>query len=85
MKGQMYGEFLYNVRYSKKEEIGLERIWNKTQHIITNCKYYKTEDGNLNMIFNDDKNIKDFVTYFYNIMPTICTYVLKLTLKYCKI
>lgn len=78
---EAYGEFLYNVRYSKKEEIGLERIWNKTQHIITNCKYYKTEDGNLNMIFNDDKNIKDFVTYFYNIMPTICTYVLKLTLK----
>lgn len=60
---------------------GLEKIWNKTQHIITTCQYYKTEDGNLNMIFNDDKNIKEFITYFYDIMPTIHTYTIKLTLK----
>ena len=33
------------------------------------------------MIFNDAKNIKEFITYFYHIMPTIETYVIKLTLK----
>lgn len=33
------------------------------------------------MIFNDDKNIKEFITYFYHIMPTIQTYVIKITLK----
>lgn len=76
-----YGEFLYNVRYSKKDDIGLEKIWNKTQHIITNCKHYKTEDGNLNMIFNDDRNIREFISYFYHIMPIIHTYTMKLTLK----
>ena len=36
------------------------------------------------MIFNDDKNIKEFITYFYYIMPTIQTYVIKLTLKILK-
>ena len=33
------------------------------------------------MIFNDVKNIKEFITYFYHIMPTIQTYVIKITLK----
>lgn len=78
---EAYGEVLYNMRYAKKEDIGLEKIWNKTQHIITNCKHYRTEDGNLNMIFNDDKNIREFITYFYHVMPMIYTYTLKLTLK----
>lgn len=33
------------------------------------------------MVFNDDENIREFITYFYHVMPTIQTYVLKLTLK----
>ena len=68
----------------KKKKYGLERIWNKTQHIITTCPHYKTEDGNLNMIFNDDKNIKEFIEYFYYIMPTVQTYVAKLALNVLK-
>ena len=36
------------------------------------------------MIFNDDDNIKEFITYFYHVMPTIQTYVVKLTLKILK-
>lgn len=33
------------------------------------------------MIFNEEQNIKDFIVYFYHIMPTIHTYTIKLTLK----
>ena len=36
------------------------------------------------MIFNDDKNIKEFIEYFYYIMPTVQTYVAKLTLNVLK-
>ena len=33
------------------------------------------------MVFNDEDNIKEFITYFYHVMPTVQTYVVKLTLK----
>lgn len=36
------------------------------------------------MIFNDVKNIKEFIRYFYHIMPVVQTYVIKLTLKILK-
>lgn len=78
---EAYGDILYNVRYSKKEHMGLERVWNKTQHIITTCKHYRTEDGNLNMVFNDVENIKEFIDHFYRIMPVIQTYAIKIALK----
>ena len=59
----------------------MERIWNQTQHIITTHPEYKTENGNFNMIFNDNISIKEFIKYFYYIMPIIHTYVVRLTLK----
>lgn len=75
-------DFLYDLRYSRKEDFGLERIWNKTQHIITTCKHYKTENGNLNMIFNDLEDIKEYVNYFYTLMPIIQYYVVMITFKF---
>ena len=33
---------MYDLRYSKKSKVTLEKIWNKTSHIITTCKDYKT-------------------------------------------
>lgn len=75
-------DFLYDLRYSRKEEFGLERIWNQTQHIITTCKHYKTKDGNLNMIFNDLEDISEFVNYFYLLMPVIQYYVVMITFKF---
>lgn len=36
------GKRMYDLRYSKKSKVGLEKIWNKTSHIITTCKNYKT-------------------------------------------
>lgn len=75
-------DFLYDLRYSKKEDFGLERIWNQTQHIITTCKHYKTEDGNLNMIFNNLDDISEYVNYFYTLMPIIQYYVVIITFKF---
>lgn len=75
-------DFLYDLRYSKKEDIGLEKIWNQTQHIITTYKYYKTKDGNLNMLFNKLDDIEEYVTYFYTFMPAIQYYVVMITFKF---
>jgi len=77
-------EILYNFRYSKKSEIGLERIWNKASHIITTCKDYKTDNGNLNMIFNDDKNIREYVNYFFIIMPYVQYYITRLVFNFLR-
>lgn len=77
-------KILYDFRYSKKSETGLERIWNKSSHIITICKDYKTDNGNLNMIFNDDANIREYVNYFFITMPYIQYYVTRLVFYYLK-
>lgn len=77
-------QLLYDFRYSKKSETGLERIWNKTAHIITTCKDYKTENGTLNMIFNDEDSIQEYVNYFFIIMPYIQYYVTRLIFYFLK-
>ena len=71
----------YNFRYNKKKDYSLERLWNPASHIITTCKDYKTEDGNLNMIFNDVKNIEKLINHYFNIMPSVQHYVLKMFLS----
>lgn len=77
-------KIIFDFRYSKKSETGLERIWNKTSHIITTCKDYQTTNGTLNMIFNDDDNIREYVNYFFIIMPYIQYYVMRLTFCFLK-
>lgn len=45
------GKRMYDLRYSKKSKEGLEKIWNKTSHIITTCKNYKTSNRKFKYCF----------------------------------
>lgn len=84
IKSLVSARIMFDFRYSKKSEMGLERIWSQTSHIITTCKDYKTANGSLNMIFNDDDNIREYVNYFFIIMPYIQYYVMRLTFCFLK-
>jgi predicted RNA-binding Zn-ribbon protein involved in translation (DUF1610 family) len=68
----------FDFRYEKKSETSLERIWNKASHLITTHKYTKTENGNLNFIFSDEENFKEFTRYYYLIVPHIMSYAIDL-------
>lgn len=67
-------EFIYKLRYSKSDDIGLEKIWEKATHIVTSCRHYKTEKGNLNFIFSDKDAKDEQWEYLYLILPNILFY-----------
>ena len=81
--GKHYKE-IYNFRYNKKCNYGLEGIWNRAAHIITTCSSYKTENGNFNMIFNDKKRNEELLKHYFSVMPLISSYTVELILNLLK-
>lgn len=71
-------EQLFNIRYDKSNKFALEKIWNKTIHIITTDSNYKTENGSLNMIFNSVEDVNQYDNYYFVTMPLIQFYVLRI-------
>ena len=65
---------MYDLRYSKESYESLEKLWNKSIHIITSRKEYKTKDSNLNMIFYSDKEVKENITYIYKVLCSVQLY-----------
>lgn len=77
-------DYLWAIRYSNKDKISLEKLWNKTLHIITTREDYSTEQGNLNIIFADDETIKENLIYFYKACVPIQMYFILLVLNIIK-
>lgn len=75
---------MYDLRYSKKSKESLEKIWNKTAHIITNASDYATEDGNLNIIFATPDIVEENSVYFYKVCCSIQLYFITLILNILK-
>ena len=66
--------FIYNLRYSKKDEYSLERSWNLSNHLVTTCKYYKTESLNFNFIFSGADSKETQWKYLYSVLPYLLFY-----------
>lgn len=75
---------MYDLRYSKKSKESLEKIWNKTSHIITNAKDYATENGNLNIIFATPDIVEENLVYFYKVTCSVQLYFVTLLLNILK-
>lgn len=74
-------KFLYDIRYNKKVDYGLEQLWQKANHIITSFSTMKTEDGNLNFIFSDNEAHIAQWNHLYMLLPSLLHY----TREICKI
>jgi len=70
-------DFIYNVRYSKKTEYSLERLWNVANHLVTTCKYYKTESLNLNFVFSGPDSQESQWNYLYSVLPYLLFYTIE--------
>jgi len=70
-------DFIYNVRYSKKTDYGLEPLWNKANHIVTTSKDYKTESLNLNFVFSGDVSKESQWNYLYSVLPYLLFYTIE--------
>ncbi len=70
-------DFIYNIRYSKKTDYSLERLWNVANHLVTTCKYYKTEGLNLNFIFSGADSKESQWNYLYSVLPYLLFYTIE--------
>lgn len=69
---------VYTFRFSRKEEIGLQRIWDQSMHLVTCNKNYKTDDGNLNFIFATNDIWNDYWNYYYIVLPQLMAYAIEI-------
>ncbi|OIJ08859.1 hypothetical protein BKP35_17395 [Anaerobacillus arseniciselenatis] len=73
-----YDDIVYKFRFSGKDEIGLQRIWNQSMHLVTTSPNYKTEKNNLNFIFADEQLWSEYWDYYYHVVPQLMAYVLEI-------
>lgn len=78
------GKRMYDLRYSKQSKESLEKIWNKTSHIITTHNQYATENGNLNIIFATDDIVEENLVYFFKVCCNIQLYFIQLLFHFLK-
>ncbi|TCM99379.1 hypothetical protein EV294_102675 [Paenibacillus sp. BK033] len=73
-----YNNFIYTLRFDNKEEIGLQRIWNQSMHLVTTSPNYPTDKGNLNFVFADKEIWNEYWDYYYIVMPQLLAYALEI-------
>ena len=70
-------DFIYNIRYSKKTDYSLERLWNRANHLVTTMEYYKTESLNLNFVFSGAISKESQWNYLYLVLPYLLFYTVE--------
>ncbi len=75
--GTFNTDFIYNVRYSKKTDYSLERVWNRASHIVTTIEDYKTESLNLNFVFSGEDSKESQWNYLYSVLPYLLFYTVE--------
>jgi len=71
-------EFIYQLRYNKKVHYGMERLWQKANHLITTFKFLETEEKNFNFVFSDDTAHKLQWDYLYSFLPILLFHTLEI-------
>jgi hypothetical protein len=69
-------EWLYELRYEKASNFGLDRTFNHAIHLVTNFKHYATSTENLNFIFCNDEDRKALWERLYLFLPAVLMHAL---------
>ncbi|EMJ90555.1 hypothetical protein [Leptospira alstonii] len=67
-------EFIYDVRYNKHCEYGIELLWQRANHLITTFGPIATEPFNFNFIFLNGKDINSLWFHYYRTVPFLLFY-----------
>lgn len=73
------GDFFYELRYDYNAKFGLELMWNKANHLVTNAKTIRSRD--FNNIFLTEKDYSDRWEYYYSKVPNLLLYSLGVVIK----
>jgi hypothetical protein len=69
-------DLIYELRYDKSSEIGLNAYTNHALHIVTNHKHYKTENQGLNFTFPlSDEDLFEFLNHYYSAVSVLLNYL----------
>ncbi|MCS4433028.1 hypothetical protein [Aquiflexum gelatinilyticum] len=61
----IFPSLVYDIRYEKSFKGAIQEVTNKSIHIVTKQRYYKTEAKDLNYIFDSVSNIDHYLHLFY--------------------
>jgi len=78
-------DFIYDLRYNKAKTYGFESAWQMANHLITDCKHYKTEEMNLNFVFSTYENKLTQWENLYFLLPTLMMHTVNICWSLYKI
>jgi hypothetical protein len=64
---------LYNYRYDK-QSLGGEQFWNRANHLVTTCKHFRTNTGDINFVFMTPDVIEELWNQYYKLVPFLLAY-----------
>lgn len=67
-------ELIYDLRYNKGFESGINGITNQALHIVTNDRNYKTTEQNFNFVFSQKDDFKHYFSNYYLVVPHLLFY-----------
>lgn len=68
--------WLYELRYEKASDIGLDPLFNHALHLVTTFKHYVTSPENINFIFCDDDDREGLWHHLYLLLPLVLIHAL---------
>lgn len=72
-------EYLYEIRFEKACQYGLEPLWNQALHLITTKPPIDTERQNFNFVFSSEEDIEGQWSMYYTHVPLLLYYAAELT------
>lgn len=67
-------DYIYELRYDKSCDFGMNGITNQALHIVTNDFHYRTDEQNLNFVFSNEDDFKRYREHYYTFVPYLLTY-----------
>lgn len=67
-------DFIYDLRYNKSFEAGINGISNHALHIVTKDKNYKTSNQSLNFVFDQKEKFDRYYKHYYELVPYLLLY-----------
>ncbi|MEB2784472.1 hypothetical protein [Algoriphagus persicinus] len=61
----IFSSLIHDIRYEKSFKGAIQELTNKSIHLVTNHKHYKTEAKDLNFIFDAVSNVDQYLHAFY--------------------
>ncbi|WP_281225466.1 hypothetical protein [Flavobacterium aquiphilum] len=67
-------ELIYDLRYNKAFDAGINGTTNQALHIVTNDKNYKTTEQNFNFVFSQKNDYNRYFENYYLVVPNLLFY-----------